>query len=154
MNSVDACFLCRQSSRSRVCGHCSVRAHSKCWATFLEHGTTSLGMTNRRCVKCPQCAEKIVIESQYTRSVAESVRVRSNFIKTVKERLLSIKGESSRPGKERLAGELFEYICQNVTVISKCSQLLVMIEQKLQSLYASGWDQAMIFHDRLFRQTV
>ena len=154
MVSVDACFLCRLSTRSRVCGRCSIHAHPKCWANFLDHSATGFALDNRRCVKCPQCTEKIVIEPYFTRSVAEAVRTRTDFIQIVKQGLFAIKAQVSESERSRMCGDLFEYICENVSVIATCSRLLVVIKHKLQDLDASGWTQAGAYYARLFQYSM
>jgi hypothetical protein len=151
MVSSDACFICLHSSRSRVCGRCSIHAHTKCWTTFLEHGATGFHIDNRRCVKCPQCADTIILEPYNTRSVAEAVHTRTKFIQTIKQGMVAINEESTEARRSMLSCDLFEYICQHVSVIATYSKLLEVIEEKLQDLHADGWAHASTFHARLFR---
>jgi hypothetical protein len=154
MVTIDACFVCLMPTRSRVCGRCSIHAHSKCWTNFLDHSATGFAVDNRRCVKCPQCTESITMEPYFTRSVVGAMRTRTNFIQIVTQGLVAIQSEGSESERSRMCEDLFEYICDNVSVIATYTGLLVVIKHKLEDLDASGWTQACGYYARLFQPLV
>jgi hypothetical protein len=154
MALVDDCFLCRLPTRSRVCGRCSIHAHPKCWANFLDRSATGFATDNRRCVGCPQCTERIVLEPYFTRSVVGAIQARTDFIQIVKQGLLAIRAEESESERKRMCADLFEYVCENVSVIETHSKLLLVIKHKLQDLDASGWTQAGAYYARLFQNSI